>query len=94
MAIALGEAVDAGYDGSRVVSRSLEGGRDRIWETLQDTSVMQSYAISNVASRSQINSSLMRNVFLSPSKWSVISRERTRLQQEGQVVHRAAWLQP
>jgi hypothetical protein len=94
MAIALGEAVDAGYDGSRVVSRLLEGGRDRIWETLQDTSVMQSYAISNMASRSQINSSLMRNVFLSPSKWSVISRERARLQQEGQAVHRAAWLQP
>ena len=94
MAIALGEAVDTGYDGSRVVSRSLEGGRDRIWETLQDTSVMQSYAISNMVSRSQINSSLMRNVFLSPSKWSVISRERARLQQEGQAVHRAAWLQP
>jgi len=94
MAIALGEAVDAGCDGGRVISRSLEGGHGRIWEALQDTSVMQSYAISNMASRSQIKSSLIRNVFLSPSKWSVISRERARLQQEGQAVHRAAWLQP
>jgi len=94
MAIALGEAVDAGCDGSQVISRSLEGGHGRIWEALQDTSVMQSYAIDNMASRSQIKSSLMRNFFLSPSKWSVISRERARLQQEGQAVHRAAWLQP
>ncbi|OCK92776.1 histidinol dehydrogenase [Cenococcum geophilum 1.58] len=49
MAIALGEAVDAGCDGGRVISRSLEGGHGRIWEALQDTSVMQSYAISNMA---------------------------------------------
>ena len=76
MAIALGEAVD----GSQVISRSLEGGCGRIWEALQDTSVMQSYAISNMAGRSQIESSLMRNVFLSLSKRSVISRERARLQ--------------
>jgi len=93
MAIALGEAVDAGYDESRIVSRSLEGRRGWIWVTLQDTSAMQSYTISNMASRSQIKSSPMRNVFLSPSKWSVISRERARLQHEGQAVHRAAWLQ-
>lgn len=65
MAIALSEAVDTECDGSWVISRSLEGGHGRIWEALQDTLMMQSYAISNMAGRSQIKSSLMRNVFLS-----------------------------